>query len=75
MSEIENKIMGKSRQEKNKKETFDINSSWFVTKEGCGKTLINGRMIHEMLSPNAKKKLMKGCKKISDRNFIFEKIN
>lgn len=76
MSKIEDKILGKEKalpKEQHKKDIFSTAVVWTVSREGCGSNLINGKMAYEMLSPNGKKKALKGSKKISDKGFIFER--
>lgn len=76
MSEIEDKILGKEKKQKAetvKKNIFGVDSVWLVSREGCGKNLINGLMAFEMLSPDGKKKALKGSKKLTDKGFVFER--
>lgn len=76
MSEIEDKILGIEKKNSVafvKKNVFETDAVWFVSKEGCGKNLINGVMAYEMLSPDGKRKALKGNKKISDHGFVFER--
>lgn len=76
MSKIEDKILGKDEnlpKERHKKDVFSVNMVWIVSRDGCGSNLINGKMAYEMLSPIGKKKALKGCKKIADKGFVFER--
>ncbi len=78
MSEIEDKILGREKKEKTpvaKKDVFATAIVWHVSKEGCGKTLFNGKTVYEMLSPEGKKKAQKGNKKIVEKGFVFERRN
>ena len=75
MSKIEDKILGKEQtlsKGKLKKDVFATDAVWVVSRQGCGSNLINGKMAYEMLSSIGKKKALKGNKKISDKDFIFE---
>ncbi|MBE6451798.1 MAG: hypothetical protein E7016_07575 [Alphaproteobacteria bacterium] len=76
MSKIEDKILGKEKSlpaQQHKKDIFSTAVVWTVSREGCGSNLINGKMAYEMLSPDGKKKALKGSKKISDKGFVFER--
>ena len=76
MSKIEDKILGKEKAllaQQHKKDIFSTAVVWTVSREGCGSNLINGKMAYEMLSPDGKKKALKGSKKISDKGFVFER--
>lgn len=78
MSKIEDKVLGKETtlpKGQLKKDVFATNVVWIVSRQGCGSNLINGKMAYEMLSPVGKKKAIKGNKKISDKDFIFERKN
>ena len=78
MTIIEDKILGNEKSLSKKhlqKDVFSANVVWSVSKQGCGANLANGKMIYEMLSPDGKKKALKGSKKITDKGFIFERKN
>ncbi len=78
MSKIEDKILGKEALIQKKylqKDVFSVDVIWCVSRQGCGSNIINGRMAHEMLSFNGKKKAAEGRKKISDNGFLFERKN
>lgn len=76
MTELENKILGKAEEVKPaaQKQYLTSDFVWKVTKSGCGSSLYSGRMVAEMLSAEGKKKALKGCKKISENGFLFERF-
>ncbi len=76
MSVIEDKILGKNKQKKillPDKECFAATAVWKVSKEGCGSSCFNGKMVYEMLSDEGKQKAGKGRQKFSDNGFIFQR--
>lgn len=77
MTELENKILGKTEAAKPlaPKQYLTSEVVWKVAKTGCGSSLYSGRMVAEMLSSDGKKKALKGCKKISENGFIFERVS
>ena len=76
MTELENKILGKTDAVKTvaQKQYLTSEIFWKVAKTGCGSSLYSGRMVAEMLSAESKKKALKGCKKISENGFTFERL-
>lgn len=77
MTEIENKILGKTDKRKLSAEQKYLTSAivWKVSKSGCGSSLFNGLMVSEMLGSEAKKKALQGCRKISENGFVFERLS
>lgn len=77
MTELENKILGIDDTAKSalQKQYLTSEVIWKVAKTGCGSSLYSGRMVAEMLSAESKKKAMKGCKKISENGFTFERLS
>lgn len=74
MSELEDKILGKDKAKKSVSRRMDYFSTtvvWKVSKAGCGTTIMNGKMVYEMLSSEAKQKAAKGTKRILDKGFEF----
>lgn len=77
MTELENKILGTDDTAKSalQKQYLTSEVIWKVDKTGCGSSLYSGRMVAEMLSAESKKKALKGCKKISENGFTFERLS
>ena len=77
MTELENKILGKTETVKPAMQKQFLTSEvvWKVAKTGCGSSLYSGRMVAEMLSSEGKKKAQKGGKKISENGFTFERMS
>ncbi len=79
MSEIENKVLGKKEEVTAKSavkpDYFAENYIWEVSKNGCGKSLFNGRMVYEMMDVSAKVKVKKGYKDITSGDFSFKLKN
>ena len=77
MTELENKILGTDNTAKSalQKQYLTSEVIWKVAKTGCGSSLYSGRMVAEMLSAESKKKALKGCKKISENGFTFERLS
>lgn len=77
MTELENKILGTDDTAKSalQKQYLTSEVIWKVAKIGCGSSLYSGRMVAEMLSAESKKKALKGCKKISENGFTFERLS
>lgn len=74
MSELENKILGKDKAKKapaRRTDHFATAVVWKVSKPGCGTTVMNGRMVYEMMSSEAKQKAAGGTKRILDKGFEF----
>ena len=77
MTELENIILGTDDTAKSALQKQNLTSEviWKVAKTGCGSSLYSGRMVAEMLSAESKKKALKGCKKISENGFTFERLS
>lgn len=76
MSEIEDKVLGRKKANKTdakRPNYFLPETVWKVSKKGCGTTIVNGRMVYEMLSNEGKQKASKGIKRILDKDFEFER--
>lgn len=76
MNEIENKVLGKIKEqdkEENKKPAFfGKDNVWEVFKEGCGKSYLSGIMVYEMMNYEAKKEVGNGKKEINCNGFSFK---
>lgn len=76
---MEEKILGIEPKEeakaKENKNMFDVKAVWVVSKKGCGTSLMNGRMVHEMLDYNSKKLVETGKKviEVGDTTFKLKK--
>lgn len=76
MSEIEDKILGKNKAKKMflpDKECFTAAAVWKVSKDGCGSSCFNGKMVYEMLSDEGKQKASRGRQKFFDNGFVFQR--
>ncbi len=76
MSVLEDKILGKNKvSEKNikRKDYLSADTVWFVSRDDCGTSMFNGRMVQEMLSAKGKHKARCGQQKFSDGGFIFQR--
>lgn len=73
-SEIADKVLGKKTDNFTKNDKYlTADCVWQVYKTGCGNSRVNGLMAAEMLSPEGKKKARRGIKKITDKDFVFER--
>ena len=73
---MEEKILGiEPKEEKKAKEfvkSFEPDVLWTVSKKGCGTSLMNGRMVHEMLDLDAKKQVLAGKKEVICGDITFK---
>lgn len=78
MSEIENKILGKKEKEQApaapKNDLFAADRIWEVTKEGCGVSTFNGKMVYEMLDFKTKELIKDGAKTAQYNGFSFKLV-
>lgn len=75
---LEDKILGRKRENmpsvKEKEDLFGSARIWEVDKEGCGKSVVNGRMAYEMMDRYAKNEVMGGKREIYFNGFKFKLV-
>lgn len=73
---MEEKILGVTPEEKkDEKKVFDYLTAeniWQVSKKGCGSSMMNGRMVNEMLDFDTKKQVRAGKKEVKCGDITFK---
>jgi hypothetical protein len=73
---MEEKILGVTPEEKKDVKMsanyFTTQNIWHVSKKGCGVSMMNGRMVHEMLDYDAKKQVLAGKKEVKCGEMTFK---
>lgn len=76
MSEVEDKILGKLKKTDKEalcKDYLAADNIWKIRRYGCVVMLTNGLIAAEQMDAEAKAKALKGVKKITCKDFVFER--